>query len=149
MKNDENQNIVDIETLYKNEEEAVGLPEDPRKHHFVDCELVPTKAFEIDERRQYKFYIREEEQSGFIRFLFSQADKHFKKNYSVAIENIQSIYDDGANFPKVTKLLCLEEMIIILREYENKIKEIQAHTELLFEDDGIEPGKVKMVKKED
>ena len=26
MKNDENQNIVDIETLYKNKEEAVGLP---------------------------------------------------------------------------------------------------------------------------
>ena len=45
--------------------------------------------------------------------------------------------------------MTIEEMLIITREFQNRLKELQAYVDALFEDDGIESGTLKMNEQED
>ena len=129
---------------FKNEDTKDELPLDPMEHNIIDSELVPSRAFEIDDRENVNFYLDPRDKNAFIRFLFSRLKRHYEINYNTSVSNFSEIYDDDKEFPKEAKLMSFEEMLVITREFQNRVKEIQHYVNLLFEEKDFERGKLKL-----
>lgn len=137
---------METKNKFKKSEDAQELAIDPMEHVIIESPLVPPKAFEIDDRLEASFYLDLRDKNSFIKFLLSRLKRHYEINYNTAMSNFADIFSDETEFPKEAKLMCFEEILIITRELQNRIKELQYYTDQIFEDDGITSGSLRPYK---
>ena len=87
-----------ISDKFKDNESFEKLPYDPMDHKFIDCPLIPPRAFQIDDRQEVSFYLEPRDKNPLIKFMFSRIKSHFEINYNTSMSNFSEIYDDEKNY---------------------------------------------------